>query len=84
MDSETREIYSVHTDGSEPIQVSCNIFAKFYQFLNPLIICFFWKVVKFSPDGKLLALGSRDNYIYIYHVGDDGRKYSRVGKCSVS
>ncbi|KAK7582719.1 hypothetical protein V9T40_014164 [Parthenolecanium corni] len=61
MDSETREIYSVHTDGSEPIQV-----------------------VKFSPDGKLLALGSRDNYIYIYHVGDDGRKYSRVGKCSVS
>ncbi|XP_065208639.1 echinoderm microtubule-associated protein-like 2 isoform X2 [Planococcus citri] len=59
MDSETREIYSVHSDGSEPIQV-----------------------VKFSPDGKLLALGSRDNYVYIYHVGDDARKYSRVGKCS--
>ncbi|XKL65549.1 hypothetical protein PGB90_008969 [Kerria lacca] len=59
MDSETREIYSMHVDGSEPIQV-----------------------VKFSPDGKHLALGSRDNYIYMYHVGDDGRKYNRLGKCS--
>ncbi|XP_054261593.1 echinoderm microtubule-associated protein-like 2 isoform X3 [Macrosteles quadrilineatus] len=59
MDSETREIYSVHTDGGEPIQV-----------------------VKFSPDARYLALGSRDNNIYIYQVGEDMRKYSRVGRCT--
>ncbi|KAJ9585806.1 hypothetical protein L9F63_002397 [Diploptera punctata] len=59
MNSETREVYSVHTDGSEPIQV-----------------------VRFSPDGNLLALGSRDNNIYIYQVNEDACKYSRVGRCS--
>lgn len=35
-------------------------------------------------DGNFLAIGSHDNYIYIYAVTDNGRKYSRVGKCSVS
>lgn len=59
MDAETREIYSVHTDGAEPIQV-----------------------VKFSTDSHLLALGSRDNNIYLYQVGEDMRKYSRVGRCA--
>uniref|UniRef100_A0A1B6C5U9 Uncharacterized protein n=1 Tax=Clastoptera arizonana TaxID=38151 RepID=A0A1B6C5U9_9HEMI len=58
MDSETREVYSVHTDGAEPIQI-----------------------VKYSPDARYLALGSRDNNIYIYQVGEDMRKYSRVGRC---
>ncbi|XP_075233880.1 echinoderm microtubule-associated protein-like 2 isoform X2 [Lycorma delicatula] len=60
MDSETREVYSAHTDGNEPIQV-----------------------VRYSPDGRLLALGSRDNNIYIYQVNEDMRKYSRVGRCTV-
>ncbi|XP_063217797.1 echinoderm microtubule-associated protein-like 2 isoform X3 [Bacillus rossius redtenbacheri] len=59
MDSETREVYSMHTDGAEPIQV-----------------------VRFSPDGALLALGSRDNNIYVYQVSEEARKYSRVGRCS--
>ncbi|GLH10595.1 Echinoderm microtubule-associated protein-like CG42247 [Gryllus bimaculatus] len=58
VDAETREVYSVHTDGNEPIQV-----------------------VKFSPDGNFLALGSRDNNIYIYQVTDDARKFNRVGRC---
>lgn len=58
IDSETRELYTHHTDGSEPIQV-----------------------VTFSPNGNLLALGSRDNYIYIYQVNEDATKYSRVGRC---
>lgn len=31
-----------------------------------------------------MAVGSHDNYIYIYAVAENGRKYSRVGKCSVS
>uniref|UniRef100_A0A674CCA0 EMAP like 1 n=1 Tax=Salmo trutta TaxID=8032 RepID=A0A674CCA0_SALTR len=39
-------------------------------------------VIRFAPDGDFLAIGSHDNYIYIYAVGESGRKYSRVGKCS--
>ena len=35
-------------------------------------------------DGKMLAVGSRDNYIYVYNISDDGKKYSRHGRCSVS
>uniref|UniRef100_A0A6Q2WSN2 HELP domain-containing protein n=1 Tax=Esox lucius TaxID=8010 RepID=A0A6Q2WSN2_ESOLU len=35
-----------------------------------------------SIDGNFLAIGSHDNYIYIYAVVESGRKYSRVGKCS--
>ncbi|XP_063993575.1 echinoderm microtubule-associated protein-like 2 isoform X4 [Diachasmimorpha longicaudata] len=58
IDSESREFYTQHTDGSEALQV-----------------------VRFSPDGTLLALGSRDNHIYIYQVSEDARKYSRVGRC---
>ncbi|XP_035023574.2 echinoderm microtubule-associated protein-like 1 isoform X1 [Hippoglossus stenolepis] len=39
-------------------------------------------VMRFGPDGNFLAIGSHDNYIYIYAVAENGRKYSRVGKCS--
>nr|XP_026693817.1 echinoderm microtubule-associated protein-like 2 isoform X4 [Ciona intestinalis] len=39
-------------------------------------------VIKFSPDGKFLAIGSHDNMIYIYNVSDDGRKYNKHGKLS--
>ncbi|TRY59685.1 hypothetical protein DNTS_027417 [Danionella cerebrum] len=39
-------------------------------------------VMRFSPDGNFLAIGSHDNYIYIYAVADHGKKYSRVGKCT--
>uniref|UniRef100_A0A8C9YN88 EMAP like 1 n=1 Tax=Sander lucioperca TaxID=283035 RepID=A0A8C9YN88_SANLU len=35
-----------------------------------------------QTDGNFLAIGSHDNYIYIYAVAENGRKYSRVGKCS--
>lgn len=42
-----------------------------------------FQVVQFSPDGTLLALGSRDNYIYIYQGNEDATKYSRVGRCMV-
>ncbi|ELT93984.1 hypothetical protein CAPTEDRAFT_152534 [Capitella teleta] len=40
------------------------------------------EVVTFSPDGTHIALGSRDNFIYIYAVSEGGRKYNRVGRCS--
>nr|XP_058914340.1 echinoderm microtubule-associated protein-like 1 isoform X6 [Kogia breviceps] len=39
-------------------------------------------VMRYSPDGNFLAIGSHDNCIYIYGVSDNGRKYARVGKCS--
>ena len=40
--------------------------------------------VRFSPDGKFLALGSRDGILYIYQVSDDFKKYHRMGRCLVS
>ncbi|XP_067092220.1 echinoderm microtubule-associated protein-like 4 isoform X2 [Osmerus mordax] len=39
-------------------------------------------VMRFSLDGTLLAVGSHDNFIYLYTVAEKGRKYSRYGKCS--
>lgn len=42
------------------------------------------QVIQFSVDGSMVALGSRDNQIYIYQVSDDGLKYNRVGRCTVS
>lgn len=40
-------------------------------------------VIQFSPDGSMLALGSRDNHIYIYEVTDESHRYSRIGRCMV-
>ncbi|XP_076314388.1 echinoderm microtubule-associated protein-like 2 isoform X6 [Tachypleus tridentatus] len=45
--------------------------------INQIIDC-----IKFSPDGKLLAVGSHDNYLYIYQVQEDYKKYNRIGRCS--
>ncbi|XP_054153345.1 echinoderm microtubule-associated protein-like 2 isoform X2 [Oppia nitens] len=59
MDSTTRQMISMHSDGNE--QIDC---------------------VKFSPDGRFLALGSRDNHIYVYQVSEEYRKYNRIGRCS--
>lgn len=39
--------------------------------------------MRFSPDGKHLAVGSRNNVIYIYQVMDNHRKYDRIGRCVV-
>lgn len=35
-----------------------------------------------SADGNFLAVASHDNFVYIYAVTENGRKYSRVGKCT--
>jgi WD40 repeat protein len=37
------------------------------------------EAVEYSPDGKMLAVGSHDTNIYIYDVQDD---YKLKGKCS--
>ncbi|XP_051251602.1 echinoderm microtubule-associated protein-like 4 isoform X1 [Dicentrarchus labrax] len=39
-------------------------------------------VMRFCVDGSLLAVGSHDNFIYLYTVSERGRKYSRYGKCT--
>ncbi|XP_045405429.1 echinoderm microtubule-associated protein-like 4 isoform X1 [Lemur catta] len=39
-------------------------------------------VVRYSIDGTFLAVGSHDNFIYLYVVSENGRKYSRYGKCN--
>ncbi|XP_076816178.1 echinoderm microtubule-associated protein-like 2 isoform X2 [Clavelina lepadiformis] len=59
IDSDSLELVTVHTDGSEQHDV-----------------------IRFSPDGNYLAIGSHDNFIYIYNVSEDGRKYSKHGRCS--
>ncbi|TSN67131.1 Echinoderm microtubule-associated protein-like 1 [Bagarius yarrelli] len=59
LNTETKDLVTVHTDGNEQLSV-----------------------MRFAPDGNFLAIGSHDNYIYIYSVAENGRKYSRVGKCS--
>uniref|UniRef100_A0A8B9I054 Echinoderm microtubule-associated protein-like 2 n=1 Tax=Astyanax mexicanus TaxID=7994 RepID=A0A8B9I054_ASTMX len=59
LDTDTRDLISMHTDGNEIISV-----------------------IKYSPDGAYLAVGSHDNFVYIYSVTENGRKYSRVGKCT--
>lgn len=58
-DATTRQLVSIHNDGSEPIDC-----------------------IKFSPDGRYLALGSRDCNIYIYQVSEEYRKFNRIGRCS--
>ncbi|XP_004569647.2 echinoderm microtubule-associated protein-like 2 isoform X1 [Maylandia zebra] len=59
LDTDTRDLVSMHTDGNEIISN-----------------------VKYSPDGNFLAVASHDNFVYIYAVTENGRKYSRVGKCT--
>uniref|UniRef100_A0A665TWS9 EMAP like 2 n=1 Tax=Echeneis naucrates TaxID=173247 RepID=A0A665TWS9_ECHNA len=59
LDTDTRDLVSMHTDGNEIISN-----------------------VKYSPDGNFLAVASHDNFVYIYSVTENGRKYSRVGKCT--
>ncbi|MGH0163670.1 UNVERIFIED_CONTAM: hypothetical protein FKN15_045684 [Acipenser sinensis] len=39
-------------------------------------------VVRYSPDGSYLAVGSHDNFIYIYTVAENGRRYTRFGRCT--
>lgn len=38
--------------------------------------------LKFSKDGRFLALASRDTNVYVYSVSDEYSKYNRIGRCS--
>jgi len=37
--------------------------------------------MEFSPDGSFLALGSRDNIVYIYSCEDSFKSYAKKNKC---
>ncbi|XP_045451782.1 echinoderm microtubule-associated protein-like 2 [Melitaea cinxia] len=39
------------------------------------------QTIQYSPNNQYVAIGSRDNFIYIYQVDDEGARYSRLGKC---
>nr|CDS29739.1 echinoderm microtubule associated protein1 [Hymenolepis microstoma] len=38
--------------------------------------------IAYSPNGQYIAIGGRDNSIYVYSVSARGTKYVRLGKCS--
>uniref|UniRef100_A0A182MKJ9 EML-like second beta-propeller domain-containing protein n=1 Tax=Anopheles culicifacies TaxID=139723 RepID=A0A182MKJ9_9DIPT len=38
--------------------------------------------LQFSPDSNLLAVGSKDNCIYIYQCTKVAHRFSKIGKCS--
>lgn len=60
-----------------------NTLNSFLNLSDIIYIIYFFQVVRFSPDGALLALGSRDSFIYIYQVEEGATKYSRIGRCIV-
>lgn len=40
------------------------------------------QTIKCSPNGQFVAIGSRDNIIYIYQRTNIPHKFNRIGKCS--
>lgn len=87
LDAETTDLVAIHTDGNE--QLSVMRFSR-GEFSRPVTLdsgCLGEPVSHnplLSADGALLAVGSHDNFIYLYTVSETGRKYSRYGKCTVS
>lgn len=41
------------------------------------------QVIQFAPNGELIAIGSRNNNVYLYRKSDDDT-FSRLGKFVVS
>lgn len=98
LDTDTRDLVSVHTDGNEMISnvkyspgkssLVC-VAAEAPQTAAVVldadhvlrVIAGLYFVLS---DGNFLAVASHDNFVYIYAVTENGRKYSRVGKCTVS
>jgi len=99
LDTDTRDLVSVHTDGNEIISnvkyspgnrhVRCahhpHSAIKHWTVMHQFSVnCTVDSELPVSADGNFLAVASHDNFVYIYAVTENGRKYSRVGKCTVS
>ncbi|PRD20562.1 UNVERIFIED_CONTAM: Eml2 [Trichonephila clavipes] len=69
---------------------------SFSASLHSSLLGFGWKrvAISFGPKnpkdllekrrvrhGRFLAVGSHDNYIYVYQVDDEYKKYNRIGRC---
>lgn len=95
LDTDTRDLVSMHTDGNEiisnvkyspgktsPVLVSCHVCSSVLSIISAE--CPANSELSVPADGNFLAVASHDNFVYIYAVTENGRKYSRVGKCTVS
>lgn len=95
LDTDTRDLVSMHTDGNEIISnvkyspgktITCSSHHRVksincFSAILSLALIMSWLLVPL--DGNFLAVASHDNFVYIYAVTENGRKYSRVGKCTV-
>lgn len=103
LDTDTRDLVSVHTDGNEiisnvkyspgktwlvcvPDETRQTVKQQMHHRLWRTVIshCCFISGLLVHLDGNFLAVASHDNFVYIYAVTENGRKYSRAGKCTVS
>lgn len=94
LDADTHDLVSMHTDGDEIISnvkySPGKISAESNRRGSDAGACHLITQQNFSSglfvnlDGNFLAVSSHDNFVYIYAVTENGRKYSRVGKCTVS
>ncbi len=79
LDSSTREVGKIVVGQENFLPQHCSfvqVYGVFTDGHEPI------QVLRFSPDDRLLALGSRDSIIYIYHVSDNCKKFNRMGRCS--
>ena len=58
-------------DGTEMVNLT-NLIAKFNHPKEWI------EIMRYNPDGSKLAVGSHDNFIYLYNTTPDGR-YTRAG-----
>lgn len=86
LDTDTRDLVSMHTDGNEIISNIKYSPGKTAPVQESIARSAVSSVNSFFSllDGNFLAVASHDNFVYIYAVTEGGRKYSRVGKCTVS
>lgn len=88
MDTETQQPLAGGSDGNEQLSVVRFSPGELHACARARVcVCVQGHACARPPvpaDGAFLAIGSHDNVIYIYSVTEEGRKYSRFGRCTVS